>query len=346
MAAMMLAVWGILILYSLRPTLIDSQSFALGLGILSFAILIQIPLDWTKNHSWVWWIIAIGLLILPLILGSVVRGSARWIDIGPVRFQPAEFTRPLLLMSFAGFLQGAAPSMDKLVKAMLVLGIPFALIRAEPDLGSALLLASVWFGVLIQSGINWRYLVFGLVLVIISAPIIWSVLHDYQRERIITFINPTHDTLGAGYNVIQAQIAIGSGKLLGKGFGQGTQSQLRFLPENHTDFIFASLAEEFGFVGSTGVLMLYGVIMIVAIRVVTDPQQSQYHRLIVAGVLMGLATQLFINIGMNLGIMPVTGVTLPLVSYGGSSMISTWISLALVVNAAIRKPKQVLTHIH
>lgn len=278
------------------------------------------------------YILSITLLSITLFLGVISRGAMRWLDIGGFRFQPSELSKPMLMIFFA--VMGSLNSKKRL-GLFFVLGIiPLALIFFQPDLGTALVVSAGFAGIL-SRWIPIKYWFLSLVVAgILSVPIYKYVLHDYQRSRLMTFVNPYADPLNNGYHVIQSTIAFGSGGLFGKGLGHGTQSQLRFLPEHHTDFIFASLGEELGAIGALLVVGLYSLLLL-RIYMILNACREEETALFCLGIFLLLVFQITVNIGMNLGIAPVTGVTLPFLSYGGSSMLSIAVCLGLV--AAMRK---------
>lgn len=290
-----------------------------------------------SSLSWPLYFASIILLISPYLFGTHSRGSLRWIIVGPVYFQASEFARPLLLLSFAGFISRfPRPLSLRHILSLFALFTPAALlIFKQPDLGTTLVVSAGFVGAIIAGGIKPKYLILGLVILFISLPIGYNLLHDYQKSRIKVFFNPYSDPLGQGYNSIQSTIAVGSGRLLGRGLGQGTQSHLRFLPENHTDFIFASLAEELGFVGCLILLSAYFLLFWRLYQIAIN-SPTRFGTVLVLSILMGLEFQTLINIGMNIAIAPVTGITLPLVSYGGSSLLTTFILLGLVQGVAAR----------
>jgi rod shape determining protein RodA len=247
-----------------------------------------------------------------------------------ISIQPSEIVRPWLIVSFAA-LAAHYKRVDwrYLVSSIIVLGIPVGILLLQPDLGSAILLSLGWLGVSLAMKPSVKQIGVGIMASLIVLPLIWLTLQPYQKSRITGFINPHSDPQGIGYNVLQSQLAVGSGQLLGRGLGRGPQSHLQFLPERHTDFIFASLAEELGFVGSMVTLAIYGwlfAFLVLAQRLASD----QFATYTLSGIFISLFGQFFINVGMNLGLMPVTGVTLPLLSYGGSSIIATCMTLGLV----------------
>jgi rod shape determining protein RodA len=270
------------------------------------------------------------LLFTVLFFGIESRGSVRWIDIFGFRMQFSEVLKPFLAISFAAYLADLRNySFKNLISTFLyVLPVAF-LIFLQPDLGNALLYLMVVVFSLIFFGFPLRFFALGLVFVIGLIPLSWRFLHDYQKERLLTFLNPSHDPLGTSYNAIQSIITVGSGMILGKGLGQGTQSGLSFLPEGHTDFIFATITEQFGFIGSLLILIAFGFILY-RIFIIFLNSEDKFCKLFSGIVFFSILVQLFVNIGMNIGILPIVGVTLPFVSYGGSSLLSNFILLGLV----------------
>jgi rod shape determining protein RodA len=271
-------------------------------------------------------------LLVPLLIGQVTRGAVRWIPIGSLTLQPAEIVRPLLLVFFANYITEKQLNLKRLIKALLLLFLPVFLIVIQPSLGVAILTVISFLGVLLASGINKKYIGMGVVVLILMAPIAFQLLAPYQKLRVEAFIDPYTDPLGAGYNSIQSIIAVGSGGFSGKGLGKGVQTQLAFLPERHTDFIFASISEEMGFIGAT-LLLLGSFFILLRLTQLMESSQTPAARAYVAGVFFVLLVQTLVNVGMNLGLLPITGLPLPLVSAGGSSLISTMIMLGLVAGA-------------
>jgi rod shape determining protein RodA len=265
--------------------------------------------------------------MLPLIFGAISRGATRWLQIGDITLQPSELVKPFLLLTFVHLAQ----SREKWSMFWLILAIilPVILIFLQPDLGTVLVICVGWLICAITRFSTKQIILWSILGIVCLVPVYEFVLHDYQRERITTFIDPYADPLGKGYHVIQSLIAVGSGQIVGRGLGHGPQSQLQFLPEHTTDFIFASLSESFGFVGSATVLIIYLVLLRHVYDIsksTSDPLASLYCVAIIAT----FGFQIWVNIGMNIGIAPVTGITLPLMSRGGSSLISTALSLAIV----------------
>lgn len=324
---------GIVVIYSSDPRLALQQIlFALvGLALYWFVSLIEF--ESYNSYTRYLYFGVLALLLVVFVIGIETRGSLRWISLFGLQFQPSEFAKPILILFLAKFWSGNRASWKNIFKS-LGLVLPFlALIFKQPDLGTALTVLAIWLSMLVGANVSLGKLVAMAVSLVTIMPIGWNFLREYQRLRILSFLSPTQDPLGNGYNVIQSTIAVGSGELFGRGLGRGTQSRLRFLPEYRTDFMFASIAEEFGFVVSVVVLALYGIILGRSLKISQDAS-SRFGNLLVFGVLGMLFFQIVVNIGMNIGMMPITGITLPLLSYGGSSVIATLISLGLVASVA------------
>lgn len=335
---------GASIIYSISPSLLLSHLIFVLVGIAGFIFVTfagtRIFFVFSKHL----YIGSLLFLMLPYLVGELTRGTFRWIPLGPVNIQPSELVKPLLAICFARFFSTRAfnrPS--EYFWATTMVALPVLIIFFQPDLGSALVLVFGWLIALFISGVPLKILAIGGAIVLTAFPLAVKSLKPYQQNRIISFLNPGADPLGSGYNVIQAIVAVGSGQILGKGLGQGTQSHLRFLPENHTDFIFASLAEELGLIGS---LILLGSFIALFTRIfqIARKAGSNFESTLVLTLLGMLFFQAFVNIGMNMGILPVTGVPLPLVSYGGSSLISTFFMLGIINSISIReKSKETIT---
>jgi rod shape determining protein RodA len=264
-----------------------------------------------------------------LFLGIESRGAVRWVEILGVRIQFSEVLKPFLIVAFASFLS----QHDKSFKSFLFTAgviLPIALlITVQPDLGNGLIYVGVAFLTLVIYGFPLLWFGVGFVCLLALTPILWQFLHEYQRRRIITFISPSHDPLGISYNAIQSVIAVGSGQLFGKGLGEGTQSSLRFLPEHHTDFIFATFSENFGFLGMVIIFLCFGFLLY-RIYTIFSQTEEDFSKIICICAFSLILIQFFVNAGMNMGIVPIVGVTLPFVSYGGSSMLSNFILLGMV----------------
>lgn len=276
------------------------------------------------------------------LFGEVALGAQRWIDLGFFRYQPSETMKLAMIMVLAKTLSrrradGAGMGLRELAWPVFLMLVPFALVVEQPDLGTAMMLAAISGSMMLFMGIRKWILVLLAALAMVAIPIAWNyVLRDYQKNRVINFLNPGNDPRGTGYNSIQSRIAVGSGKVVGKGFRKGTQSQLEFLPERHTDFIFSVLSEEHGLIGSLGTIGLFLVLFVVGIRIASTAR-DKFGSLICVGVLTYLFWHMFVNIGMVIGLLPIVGVPLPLLSYGGSSMLTTMLGLGLISSVAYRR---------
>ncbi|MFA5146073.1 MAG: rod shape-determining protein RodA [Candidatus Omnitrophota bacterium] len=281
------------------------------------------------------------LLMLVLVIGGERMGAQRWFTIGAFTFQPSEFIKLSLILALSAYVGSQRESMKtirSLLTASLILGIPFILVLLQPDLGTALLLLPIFFIILLAGGADIRHLAVMIGCGTAALPFMWHFLHGYQKQRLMVFMDPDIDPLGAGYTIIQSKIAIGSGGLLGKGWLSGTQNQLNFLPERHTDFIFSVIGEEWGFLGAVILVALYFLIANRAFNIAALANDV-YGKLVASGIAVMLSLQIIINIGMTIGIMPVVGIPLPLVSYGGSSMITTFIAIGLLLNVELRRSR-------
>ncbi|MEY2701089.1 MAG: rod shape-determining protein RodA [Pseudomonadota bacterium] len=267
--------------------------------------------------------VGVALLAAVLLMGMISKGAQRWLDLGILRFQPSELMKIATPMMVAWFLSHGAlpPNFRRVLIALVVIMIPAALIARQPDLGTAVLVAASGGAVIFLAGIPWHYLLVMTGLGGALLPVLWYFMHDYQRNRILTMLNPEADPLGKGYHIIQSKIAIGSGGIYGKGWTHGTQAQLEFLPEKSTDFIFAVFAEEFGLIGCLILLLIYLLVLGRCFYIVLEAQDI-YSRLLSGALTATFFVYVFVNIGMVIGILPVVGVPLPLVSYGGTSMVT------------------------
>ena len=275
------------------------------------------------------------LLLSVQLFGDVTMGAKRWINLGIVTVQPSEFIRLGVILALARFYQSihqdVVSHFQNLFVPALVILVPVMLIINQPDLGTTIMLAVSGVGVLFLAGLNWRYFAAGAVGIVATVPLVWQRLFDYQKERVLVFLNPERDPLGAGYHIIQSKIGIGSGGLFGKGFSEGTQSRLNFLPEKHTDFVFTIYAEEMGFIGSVFLLVLF-VLLLMQLAFIANQMRNQFARLVVGGIGFSLFVYIFINLAMVMGLAPVVGVPLPFISYGGTSMLTFLISIGVVLS--------------
>ncbi len=329
---------GTAIIGSVAPTLLWSQITFYLIGLALFFLFSRLDYRIYPNLAKLSYLISLVLLAITLLVGFETRGSIRWIPIGSFRLQFSELLKPVLVGALSAFLLPAPKKVGSFLKILFLMALPILLVFKQPDLGSAVVYSVGFLAIILVSGVELSYLLFLFFSTIIALPLGWHFLADYQKNRILGFLNPGVDPLGASYNAIQSVIAVGSGMFLGRGLGRGTQSHLLFLPEHHTDFVFASVAEELGFVGAAFLLVVY-FILIWRIFNVSLRCQNRFGQLLGVGLGTILLIQVFINVGMNLGLFPVTGITLPLISYGGSSVLATMISLGVVENIArLSKP--------
>ena len=337
-----LTCFSLAILSPFGGNLLISQLFFVLAGFIIYFIFSQIDYTVHQHLTFFYYLIVIILLILTFFAPQV-RGSARWIEILGVRWQPSELVKPMLILVFANFFSTSwSGNLKNLIIGFLLLILPLFLVFRQPDLGTAIIILGIWLGIVYASGLKTLVGFFGFLGGLLSLPLFSLFLKDYQKARIMSFLHPYLDPIGSGYHSIQAMIAIGSGSFLGKGLGEGTQSRLLFLPESHTDFIFASLVEDFGFLAGLIVILSYGFLLW---RILDSSRRTKDH--FASLVLLGTFTQIFlqvlVNIGMNMGLIPITGITLPLLSYGGSSVITTMLTLGIVGNISknIRENKAI-----
>lgn len=336
--------WGLLALASLGLIILYSASnqdvMVLFRQVTRFAIafillltLAQIPPN--KYQAWAPWLftITLGLLLGVLLMGIIGKGAQRWLSVGILRFQPSEFMKLIFPMMLAWYLheKHLPPSKRELGVILLLLAVPVALIAKQPDLGTALLIACSGICVVFLAGIGWRIIALLFFMAASGAPILWHYMHAYQRERVLTFLNPERDPLGSGYHIIQSKIAIGSGGIIGKGWLHGTQSHLQFLPEHATDFIFGVCGEELGLLGGMVLLLIYTLITVRGLYISVHAQNT-FSRLLAGGLTLTFFISAYINMGMVVGILPVVGLPLPLVSYGGTSMVTMIASFGILMS--------------
>ena len=336
LALMVLSLAGLAILYgaSNQDTgMVYRQAVRVALSFVVLLAVAQISPQFLR--LWSPWLFALGLMLLLFTLhsGHIGRGAQRWLSLGVARFQPSEIMKIAVPMLVAWYLHDRPlpPNWKQLLPLAAMIFIPVLLVAIEPDLGTALLILSAGGFAVFLAGLRWRVILLIAVALAIATPILWHFMHGYQRERLLTFLDPQRDPLGAGYHIIQSQIAIGSGGIFGKGWLHGSQSQLDFLPESSTDFIYAVLGEQFGFIGAIVLLALYGFIIARSLLIALRAQDT-YSRLLAGALSMALFTYVFINSGMVSGILPVVGVPLPLVSYGGSSLVTLMAGFGMLMS--------------
>ena len=333
---MLLSATSMFILYSAsgqNMQVIWAQLIRLLVAFLLMFGVAQISPDPLKR--WSPWIYGIGviLLIAVLVAGEIGKGAQRWLDLGVFRFQPSEIMKIAVPMMISWYLAeySLPPSPKRLIIAVMAIAIPFLLIAKQPDLGTSLLVAGAGFFALFFAGLYWRWIATLTALASAGAPILWLFMHDYQRQRVLTFLDPESDPLGSGYHIIQSKIAIGSGGLYGKGWLNGTQSQLNFLPERSTDFIFAAYAEELGLIGILVLLALYLFVLGRGLLIAVQAQDT-FTRLLAGSLTMTFFIYVFVNIGMVTGLLPVVGLPLPMISYGGTSMVTLMASFGILMS--------------
>lgn len=332
---LILVVLGLLVIFPLSSQLAKFQLFFAIIGFLLMLVMASINYHFFKAFGFYIYLSSLLILIALYFLGEEVRGSTRWFTLGRFQLQPSEFLKPFLVLSYAKFLdETRSYTFNGFVRVVFLIGLPIGLIFFQPDLGNTAIYFLAALAMTVIAGIPLGYLLVSLLMMMGLVPTVWLIIKDYQRQRILSFLNPTLDPLGSGYHIIQSLIAIGSGYLLGKGLGRGTQSRLRFLPERHNDFIFATLAEETGWVGANIALVVFFLCLWRMLKI-AEQAEDRFGALVVSGVAAQLLVQMFINCGMNMGILPITGVTFPFLSYGGSSLISGMIGVGLVQSVAI-----------
>lgn len=311
----------------------DRQIVRFALGLVVFLACTMADIRFFRNAAYVLYALSIVLLIIVEIKGHIGMGAQRWINLGVIKLQPSEVAKITVVLALARyFYDHSVDAIGRLrtyITPLVIIAVPSLLLLRQPDLGTMLLLGASGCAVIFVAGIRLWKVIAVLASCIGAAPIFWMLMHDYQKRRILTFLNPEDDPLGAGYHIMQSKISIGSGGFWGKGFLSGTQSQLNFLPEKQTDFIFAHLCEEFGFVGGTFVILVYGGLLAVCIKMAFECR-SFFSRLYIVGFSMLLFLYVFVNIAMVMGLLPVVGVPLPFVSYGGTSVITLMFGLGVL----------------
>ena len=343
-AALFIVALSVLSLWSLAPgrtgaVLAWRQLSWVGVGLVALLAVVSVDYRNLVRAAPALYVASVALLVVVFVLGRTVSGARRWIHLGPATVQPSELFKLVFILVLAWVLtSGRAPGVSRgaLVAVVGLLAVPFVLVIRQPDLGTALVLIPVLLAVLAGIGVRLRVLA-GLVLAGVAAtPLIWFALKQYQRERLLVYLDPFRDPLGTAYNVIQAKIAIGSGQLLGKGISGATQSRLAFLPERHTDFIFAVFAEMWGFLGCLVLIVAYSLLVLRGFEIAARTREAR-GRILALGVTAIFAAQTLINLGMVTGLLPVVGIPLPLMSYGGSSMVVSLMGLGLLLSIRMRQ---------
>ena len=347
-----IAAGGVAMLYSVagghfHPWALSQLSkFLVGLVILVVAASIDVRV-W-MSLAYPAYAVALLLLIAVDVAGHAGLGAQRWIMLGPVELQPSELMKVSLVLALARFLHGK--SVEEVSKplnlaiGLAMIGIPALFVVIEPNLGTTLIIVADGCSLLFLAGLSWYWITPALAAVATAVPLAWRfVLHDYQKARVMTFLNPETDALGAGWNITQAKIAIGSGGLSGKGFLNGTQSRLNFLPEKQTDFIFTNFGEEFGFVGSVALLILFAVVIFYGIQIATSAR-SQFSRLLAMGITLNFFFYIMINGLMVMGLIPVVGIPMPLLSYGGTAMLTVMFGFGLLMSVHVHRQVEIPRH--
>lgn len=326
---------GLLVIYSSKLEWYLVKKQLLNFSVAAAAMLVMAQIKARTYRSWApaLYFGTLSILFLVLLIGDISKGGQRWLDLWIIRFQPAEIMKIAVPLMVARSLDQhiLPPTPMLLLLPTLYILVPVTLIALQPDLGTAILVASTGLFVLFFAGISWKFIISLTTMGLLSTPVMWYLLHDYQRQRILTLLNPESDPLGSGYQIIQSKIAIGSGGFFGKGWLNGTQSHLEFLPERTTDFIFAVYGEEFGLIGILFLLTLYAIIILRGLYIGMRASDT-FSRLLSGSLIMTFFVYLFVNIGMVNGILPVVGIPLPLVSYGGTSLVTVMISFGMLMS--------------
>lgn len=337
---------GLIVLYSATGaniSRVSNQIINMLVALVIMWLVANIPLQQIMRLALPMYIVGLVLLIGVALFGEINNGARRWLNIGVTRIQPSELMKIAIPLMMAWYFDKHEITLrlKDYLGATVLLMLPVLLILRQPDLGTALLITASGFYVLFLAGLSWRIIAGLVIAAAASLPVFWSIMHDYQRRRIMTLLDPSQDPLGAGYHTIQSTIAIGSGGIVGKGWQNGTQAQLDFLPEQSTDFIFAVFSEEFGLIGNTILLFLY-LIVIARCMVITANASTQFTRLIAGSITLTFFTYIFVNMGMVSGILPIVGVPLPLISYGGTSMVTMLLGFGILMSIQTH-PKLVKT---
>lgn len=349
LSTLLLVVFGLAMIYSatyerlglgIDPLVYHQAGYAIA-GFVFFAVLSGLDYRVLNNFAWPLYAACCALLGVVLIAGRILHGSQRWIQLGPFQFEPSQFATLCVVIALSKYFSSRSDNLKSprvIFGSLLIAAVPLILVELQPDFGTATVYAAIWLGMLFAAGVPVLYFagLFGAGLA--SAPAAWFLMHPYQRQRILIFLNPQSDPLNTGYNSIQALISIGSGQLFGRGFLSGSQSQLHFLRVQYADFIFSVLAEELGFVGAIALLLLFTLVFWRGLRAARMSRET-FGRLVACGIVTTFLYQVVVNVGMNVGLLPVTGIPLPMISYGGSSLVTFMGSLGILESIVMRHRK-------
>lgn len=327
-----LTLFSLFTIFGVRRELFLHQLLFFIVGYIFLVLFFYLGIDFFRLNSVSIYGLFLFFLVVTFIFGETVRGSKRWIDFYFIKFQSSEFFKPFLTLLLADLFASKRGNKEKFILSFIAFLIPTLIIFKQPDLGNALVYSGVYFFLLFFAGFPLVLFIYGFIIATLMAPLLWKVFKSYQKARIISFLNPEAYHKDIAYNVIQSVITVGSGAIIGRGLGLGTQSRFLFLPENHTDFAFASLVEQFGFVGGALVMLFFAILVYRLLLKVRRSKKDSFHFLFITGIILFLMLSIFINIAMNLGLVPATGIALPLISYGGSSIVSTFIMLGLAMS--------------
>jgi rod shape determining protein RodA len=329
----LLLTYALLVLASASPERLGSQMINMCVALLVMRVVAQVPPQKMMHFALPVFLMGVMLLIAVALFGDISKGARRWLNLGFMRIQPSEIMKIAMPLMLAWYFQKHETylRLREYVIATMILLLPVALIARQPDLGTAILVMAAGFFVIFFAGLSWKVIAGLFVAAAAAAPLAWAMLRDYQRARILTLIDPESDPLGKGFHIIQSTIAIGSGGIIGKGWGQGTQAQLEFIPERHTDFIFAVLSEELGLIGITVLLVLYALLIGRGLMIAANAP-TLFTRLLAGSITLIFFTYAFVNMGMVSGILPVVGVPLPFISYGGTSLVTLFIGIGILMS--------------
>ncbi|MCK9379344.1 MAG: rod shape-determining protein RodA [Candidatus Moranbacteria bacterium] len=348
-ASFLLLTLGLLSLYSISTAgqgtdsnIFSKQVLFFVIGLVAMIFFANADYHYLRSYSNVIYFLTLGVLLAVIFLGVSIRGTSGWIGVGPFHIQPVEISKISLIIFLASFFSAKKMELgeiSRIIASLILALIMIFFVIKQPDFGSAMILSGIWLGMVLLSGISKKNLFILFLLGVFVAGAGWFFLAPYQKERLANLFDPQADPQGSGYNVLQSIVAVGSGGMTGKGIGHGSQSQLNFLPEKHTDFIFAVIVEELGVFGAFLVLFLFGVIFY-RIKKIAEKSRDNFGYLVAVGIMIMIFLQILINIGMNIGIMPVTGIPLPFLSYGGSSLVSMFIALGILINIQSKESRQ------